>query len=138
MKKVLSLFLGLALLLSLTSCYGKAGQTDDVIVEFGESELYTRQEIATAVGIVKTEFVSYEDCVLHSLSYAGDEVSQKELEHQRSQRDTDFSHCIVLDSSFHSPKYGGGAWNADFEYEWIWIIVKEAGGDWYLLDRGIG
>ena len=49
----------------------------------------------------------------------------------------DFTQCIMFKSDFHSPKNGGGAWNADAEYtDWQWWLARADGGEWRLLTWG--
>lgn len=44
--------------------------------------------------------------------------------------------CISFDSSFRSPKNGGGAWNANEEYTWSWWLARSEGGTWKLMTWG--
>lgn len=48
-----------------------------------------------------------------------------------------FTECIAFTSEFHSPKKGGGAWNADTEYTgWKWWLARSDGGEWKLMTWG--
>lgn len=47
-----------------------------------------------------------------------------------------FTQCIMFDSSFRSPKNGGGAREADFEYSWSWWLDRSEGGKWKLMTLG--
>ena len=129
-----------ALILSLVFVLGGHSRNiDDATINYGDSALYTTNDINKAVSVVISEFNTFDGCVLHSLSYAGDEKSKKELDYYNSVlEDKEYVSCIVLNSSFHSPENGGGAWEADAEYTWEWILVKESAGDWILLTYGHG
>lgn len=136
MKKRFAMVLALSLVLALAGC---AGNLDNVAVDYGDSALYTQAEIGQAVQVVKDTFRTFNGCTLHSLSYAGDERSEAELDYYNAAlEDAAYISCIVLNSSFHSPKNGGGAWEANTEYTWNWILAKESGGDWTLISYGYG
>ena len=47
-----------------------------------------------------------------------------------------FTQCIAFNSSFRSPKKGGGAWNANEEYTWSWWLARSQGGEWKLMTWG--
>ena len=49
-----------------------------------------------------------------------------------------FSECIVFDTEFRSPIFGGGAWNPNRIYEWSWYLGRTEGGNWQLLTWGVG
>ena len=68
---------------------------------------------------------SWEGCELHSISYSSDDVctDEKNLSwmndlEKANDNDLAFTQCIMFDSSFRSPKEGGGAWEPDTEYTW--------------------
>lgn len=125
------------MLIVLFACAGCAGNTDAVTIDYGSSALYTTEDINKAILEVKKEFASLQGCTLHTLSYAGDEQSMKELEdYNAAHKDQQYDFCIVLNSSFQSPKHGGGAWTADTQYTWDWIVMKEAAGNWILITYG--
>ncbi len=133
MKKLFSV----ACLLLFFLC-GCSGDVSSLLVDYGTSELYTKGEIDQAISLVVDTFKTFEGCKLYSLTYAGDERSEAELRHYNKQDDGDYAACIVLDSSFRSPIQGGGAWSANREYTWSWIIVRKTAGGWELLTYGYG
>lgn len=116
---------------------GCSGKSDDLAIDYGDSTLYTTEEIDRAISVVQEEFSAFDGCKLQSLSYAGDEKSEMELAYYNSaEQGKEYVSCIVLHSTFRSPENGGGAWTADTEYAWDWILVKESAGDWVLLTYG--
>lgn len=119
----------------LCACGG--GDVSEAVVDYGASELYEAEELETAAKVVLREFGEFDGCVLHTLEYAGDDVSVRELEYYRGEG-RELAQCAVFTSSFHSPVNGGGAWDTDREYTgWSWLLVREEeGGDWALLDAG--
>ena len=135
-KKTLALPLALVLALFLAACGG--GNVEDVTVDYAGASRETTQEINQAVEVVKREFQEMEGCTLHSLSYAGDERSAAELDYTNKMWGNPYNACIVLNSSFHSPKEGGDAWEADTEYTWSWVVARETAGNWVLVNCGYG
>ncbi len=124
----------LSISLSLCACGGK---TNGVVINYGESEIYSDDEINLAVEVVKAQFEEFEGCELHTLSYAGDSACKAYLAYCCDlDENKDFVECIVFNSSFHSPKNGGGAWEADYEYTWSWYLAREKNGSWTLLTFG--
>lgn len=55
------------------------GKIDECTVACGTSALYTADELQNAVDLIQDQFIELRGCVLHSLSYAGDERSDQEL-----------------------------------------------------------
>lgn len=126
-----------ALLLVWLLCACGGGDVSEVVIDYGESELYEAEELEAAAKVVLKEFGDFDGCVLRTLEYAGDDVSAGELEYYRGVG-RELAQCAVFTSSFHSPVNGGGAWEADRAYTgWSWLLVREEdGGDWALLTAG--
>lgn len=135
MKKIfLLLLLLVAALLLLCSCGGKQ---EAVSIDYGESELYTTKDMDAAIQVIQETFATFDGCTLHSLTYGGDAACVENLEScQTLSKAGEIEQCIVFNSSFHSPKEGGGAWEADTEYTWTWYLGRETTGRWVLLTYG--
>lgn len=117
---------------------GKGADIRSYTVEYGESAVYSQQDMDAAVEKIVQEFREWDGCVLYSLSYAGDGCSERELNSCRErEKNRDFDECIVFDASFRSPLEGGEAWEADFVYQWSWILARSSGGTWTLVDWGV-
>ena len=139
MKKITAAVLCI-LLLFLTACANDAdapGIVDGCKVTYGTSSLYTEDELQNAVDLIKDHFKEMRGCVLHSLTYSGDERSEKELA-SRNAMDTEekLTAVIVFDSSFRSPKEARDAWNVDEEYTWNWYVGQTEDGSWKLVGYG--
>jgi len=120
----------------ISSC-GKA-KMNNVSVDYGKSEIYSQEEMDSAVELIKKEFSAWDGCKLHSISYRGDEYSKNNVDYcNELEKDAGYDECIVFESSFHSPKDGGDAWNPDEEYAgWDWYLARKSNGSWTLLMWG--
>jgi D-alanyl-D-alanine carboxypeptidase len=108
-------------------------------IDYGTSSLYTPEELKGAAVRIKCEFAGMEGCELHSLRYAGDECNTREnIDWLNSLSDgADYTKVCEFLCDFHSPKEGGGAWEADQEYtdyQW-WLGLNEDGG-WDIVTQG--
>ena len=121
----------------------KAAEKPDVTIDYGESELYTKEELDDAIAVIEAEFSTWEGCELHSLTYGGDDAcSEENVAWMNELRDEEtspepFTQCVLFESSFHSPVEQRDAWDADTEYEgWQWWLARSEGGAWTLLTWG--
>lgn len=106
-----------------------------VAVDYKSSDIYSQEEIKNAVECVMDDFKSLHGCKLFSLSYAGDEQIRRETERQLRQENR-YEEYIVIDSAFRSPILGGGGWSAARIYTWGWILGRNVGGEWVVIDKG--
>ena len=117
--------------------------TKNLVIDYGTSSIYTKDDMDEAIDVIKKQFSSFEGCELHSLSYTSDDACNNEdniawmneLEEANDNKES-FTQCISFDSSFRSPKNGGGAWNANEEYTWSWWLARSEGGTWKLMTWG--
>lgn len=117
----------------------------EVSIDYGNSTLYTKEDMAAAITEIRKEFDTWEGCELHSITYGSDAACSEEniawmneLEAANDAQEA-FSQCILFKSDFHSPKNGGGAWNADQEYtDWQWWLARSENGQWKLMTWGYG
>jgi D-alanyl-D-alanine carboxypeptidase len=143
MRKIVAILLLITSLLVLAGCMGKPKA--EVSIDYGDSTLYTKEDMDAAIAVIRKEFDTWEGCELHSITYGSDDECSadniawmNELEATNDAQET-FSQCILFKSNFHSPKNGGGAWNADQEYtDWQWWLARSEGGAWKLMTWGYG
>ena len=109
-----------------------------VIVTYGDSLIYSHEDIDKAVTEVEKDFSKMKGCRLYSLSYAGDEKGKYELESYNRDlpEEERVKDCIVFNSVFRSPLLGGGAWEAHAIYTWNWIVVRDETGRWKVVNKG--
>lgn len=121
----------------------KKADISSVKINYGTSSIYTEEDMNQAIAKILEEFNKFEGCELHSLSYISDDKCNNEdnikwmndLELTNENKEV-FVQCIAFESSFHSPKNGGGAWNANSEYNWSWWLARSENGDWKLMTWG--
>ena len=114
-------------------------KASEASVDYGTSALYTKEDMDSAITLIKNEFSVWEGCELHSITYAGDDSNSAENIKWMNElgKDKKYTQCIEFKSNFHSPVEGGGAWEADQEYkDWQWWLAREDGGGWELLTWG--
>ncbi len=143
MRKMVAMLLLITVLSVSVGCAGKPKA--EIRIDYGNSTLYSKEDMDTAIAEIKKEFDLWEGCELHSIVYSSDDECSaeniawmNELEAANDAQET-FTRCIMFKSDFHSPKNGGGAWNADQEYtDWQWWLARSEGGEWKLMTWGYG
>lgn len=109
------------------------------VINYGISEYYTQKEMDEAIKLIKDEFYSWEGCKLYSIDYTSDELCKKELEYCNTLAADEilYDECIIFRTEFRSPIFGGGAWNANYHYDWKWYLARTNNGSWELLTWGM-
>ena len=133
MQKTVEAILCCLLVLCLSACSGKVS---DAKTHNVESEVYSRQDIASAIDVIKKEFKSnWKGCTLTEIYYAGDDKSQN---HQDWADRNNADEVLVLLSSFSVDTSGGdSSLNSNSTYDnWMWILVRTNGGQWRHVDHG--
>ena len=84
MKRIRRYIIVAALLwaLLLTGCGG--GNVANAVVDYGESAIYSQEDVKAAVQVVKTSFAeSFDGCELYSIAYTSDDCNSPENAHVR-------------------------------------------------------
>ena len=112
-------------------------------LNYGDSEVYTQEDIDAAFDAIMTEFDTWTGATMKRLSFTDDAICEADLEYCNSLReegDAAFTQAIVIASDFHSPAGAdveGTAWEPDTDYEdWDWHLARTEGGEWKLLTWG--
>ena len=110
MKKLISIVICIAVVLSLAAC---GGNIKDVKTHDVESEMYTKEDITAAIETIKKEFKSnWKGCSLKEIYYAGDDIS-KDYQDWADRNNAD--EVIVLLSSYYvGPNGGDGSLNQNY------------------------
>ena len=118
--------------------YLSGEKAPELVIDYGTSELYTKEELDEAIVQIKCRFAGF-GCELHSISYAGDEANNAENLAWLNELDEGKGYtqvCAFL-SDFHTPADAGGAWEPDTEYTaWQWWLARTEDGGWQLLTFG--
>ena len=101
-------------------------------------ELYEQADMEAAIILINAEFSQWKGCEMNSLTYAGDEADTEENRAWLSDLNgKDYTHVMEFLSSFHSPVEGGGAWEADTDYnDYQWWLARTENGSWELVTWG--
>ena len=93
-------------------------------IDYGSSEIYSREDMDEAITLIKDQFYSWEGCKLYSIYYTDDSFCQREVDYVNTLADDGviYTECIVFRTRFRSPIFGGGA--------------RTDGGEWELLTWG--
>ena len=106
------------------------------------SQLYSEENLAAAQVAIEDSVNEWEVAIESlEISYAGDEVSNENLEYCQS-LNPEATECAVFTSSFHIPEQDvemAGAFepNADIT-GYSWYLGKNAAGEWEVLSNGFG
>ena len=141
MRKNTLIMLCLVFALILAGC--GSSPTSSAKINYGESDIYTEEDMNSAIEVIKEKINSMEGIKLHSLSYSSDNTCNTvdnvawmiDLAEANEENEV-FTQCIMFESSFRSPEQGGGAWAADEEYTWSWWLARSEGGEWKLMTWG--
>ena len=130
--------------LLLTGCGG--GNVANAVIDYGESAIYSQEDVKAAVQVVKTSFAeSFDGCELYSIAYTSDDCNSPENVAWMNElaegqgMDVVFTQCIILKSDFHSPKDPEKALtlNVDQDYTGFgWCLARTDGGKWTLMTCG--
>ena len=115
-----------------------AGKSDPVI-DYGNSELFSAEELEEAAIQIQSAFATWEGCEMHKLSYAGDENNTAEnIEWLNSLAEgTEYVSACKFLCDFHSPVESIGAWEPDHEYEnYEFWLGKTAEGNFDIVSFG--
>ncbi len=144
MKKAIVWSVCVLALLLLCGC-GKAVETPAYPIDYGSSELYSQEELEDAVLAIQVEFLTWDGCEMHSITYAGDALCTQEnldwLNELAAAREDGFTftRCACFVSDFHSPveEHEAESWIHDYEYtDWQWWLGCTADGQWVLMTWG--
>ena len=149
MKNVL-VFLLIALLACAVSGCGDwhdtdyaAGDTSNVEIDYGESALYTKEDMDAAIRVIKEKFRDFKGCELHRIYFVSDAECKdtnirwlNELEKANDAKEH-FTQCILFESDFHTGKKNDDGFTENTEYtHWNWWLGRSDGGEWKLMTWG--
>jgi len=133
MMKYIAIVSSIICILILTAC---GGDVSDVMVTVYQSDIYTENEIQSAIKVAKRYFKqNFSGCTLTEITYGGDD---KAIAYVDWAKRNNADEAIVLTSSFDVDASGGdGSLNPNSTYtKWMWILVRNKGGKWKHVDHG--
>ena len=134
MKRICNFLTVLLAVLLLTACGG--GDTSETVRRIGDSELYSKAEIAQAMDQVERFFrKEFDGCKLTELRYDEEKFAQRQIDAGEKYG----AEVIILLSSFDVDESGGdGSLNPNSTYtRYQWILSRTMFG-WELRDWGYG
>ncbi len=135
MKRTIGIITALSLILCLFGCFEKKGDVKDVTVKPVASDIYSEEDIDSAINVIKEDFKeNWGGCVLKEIYYIGDD----ELPDFSDYPDRyGADEVIVLLSTFDAVSpLGDSGLNEMLYTNWNWILVREKGKEWKHVDHG--
>ena len=113
-----------------------------VDIDYGTSELYTKEELEAAVIQIKCKFAFWDGCVLYSIRYAGDDAVTEEKLAQLNEKapDANYTRYAEFLMDFRTGKSTDETvLESDHEYtDYQWYLAVNNEGGWDIVDFGYG
>ena len=71
MRKMIALLLTVICVVMLAGCCAKS--SSEVTIDYGNSSIYSKEDMDSAIQMIKKEFDTWDGCELHSITYGTDE-----------------------------------------------------------------
>ena len=124
---------------TLEGYLGAVNETD-VEIDYGKSEVFSKEELDEIFVQVKCGFAAWEGCELHALRYGGDKSTRKKkLDWLNSiEEGSKYVKVVKVTGDFRSPKDAGEtAWEPDTEYtDYQWWLGCGEDGSWSVVSTG--
>jgi len=124
--------------ITLEGYLGAVNETE-VVLDYGDSALFSKEELDEVFTRIKCQFASWKGVELNGLKYAGDECNSEEnLAWLNSlEGGGGYTRAVEVLSSFHTPKEAYGTLEADHQYDdYQWWLVCDEEGDWDIVSFG--
>lgn len=115
MKKTASLLITVVLIITLTGC----SNNSDVLVDYGKSEMYSAEEMESAVNVILNESRKYD---LKKINYVSDEENNEQYEICVKKGYDQYSECICFNVEFYIE--GEGLLHN------YWTLARKKSGHW--------
>ena len=140
MRKIIIYLLLIITTCSLCACNNKK---KEVKIDYGESKIYSKKDMDSAIKLLKEKFKEFEGCELHSIKYSSDDVITKDnldwLNGIRPEeyKDIKFTQIIMFETDFHTPKGNNCCFTEDIEMEdYEWWFARTDNGEWVYITKG--
>ncbi len=110
----------------------------NVDIDYGSSQLFTRDELEDAVGLIRDEFDNWDGCEMRSLTYAGDDNNTEDNKKWLgSMEDTEYDAVCEFTCDFITLPDAPIQWEPDEEYkDYQFWLGQKADGGWDLVTWG--
>ena len=116
----------------------------DYDITYGESKLYTHEDMDAAVKVIMAEFDTWTGTSMQHVRFTDDATCKNDVAYCNSLKAddaaTDYDEAIVIKTDFHSPsaeEAKGTAWEPDTDYkDYEWHLARTNKGEWVLLTWG--
>ncbi|MDE6592723.1 MAG: hypothetical protein K2K57_06655 [Oscillospiraceae bacterium] len=78
MKKIIAFSAAAIMALGLAAYNINKGNIDNVDIDYGNSDIYSKADMDSAIELIKDEFTGFNGCELHIISYNSDECNNIE------------------------------------------------------------
>lgn len=135
MKKLQLFILLILTMVLLCSC----ADVSKVMIDYGKSEVYSQLDMDLAIDVIKSEFRSWDGCILDSITYLGDKTASEQIDYCNEIADAKtYDECIVFTSVYHTSQFiNDPVLEAGETIEgWDWYLARTNGGEWDLVTYG--
>lgn len=126
MKKSNQFILVILICFSFAACGQNSGNTDDVAIDLGESEKFSKEEIESATNCIIKKFKDFSGCELTELWY----------DEEYFENGDEDNNSIVLFSNFDVDSTGANnGFNPNSTYVgWKWYLTRDNQSDSWSVD----
>ena len=124
--------------ITLETYLGEAKDTD-VVIDLGESAVFSEEELKEAVVQIKCKFAFFAGCELIGIRYAGDDAfGEDELERANSlEGGGEYTAGALFNMDFVTAADCDRSLDPDTEYnDYKWCLARTADGGWEIVDQG--
>lgn len=104
-------------------------------IDYGNSQIYSRQEMEEAVKVIKKDYRS-RGYKLYSITYQGDNESRRELNGLKNNKHYEYAYCMVFRGSYRTPFFACSPVEPNTVEECTWVLVRTYYGEWEIINRG--
>lgn len=113
----------------------------EVEIDYGTSDIYSKEDMDSAIQVIMDEFNSWGGYEMHSIRYVSDDCNSEEnIEWLNSHGDgNDYTECIEFVTDYRTPlddKEAITVENNCIYKDYEWWLARTSGGNWILVDSG--
>ena len=109
----------------------------NVEYDYGESDIYTQEDMDSAINVILDEFDTWEGYELHNVRYISDDCADDIYLEWLNGNENNYTECIEFVTDFRTPLEDTEVVSANCIYkDWEWWLAREDGGQWELVSYG--